>query len=396
MTSIRSKLPVIFITLTLLARVVFPSPVTAAPTSAQIASQLEAGTKTTRIVCFGDSITGVYYHSGSARAWTDMLGIALQQAYPTAKLEMVNAGISGHTTGDALARIEKDVLAKKPDLVVIMFGMNDVARVGIDDYEKNLRTITRQCLDAGAAVMLCTPNSVYENPTRPNVKLASYSERVRTVARDFNIPLVDFFKDWSELHQQDPRAWMLLMSETIHPNLNGHKRFAELITRSLSGKKVSLADVAAAPDPLQNTRELLRANQTVKLIAMSPYDKVIPAALKKGFPNAKIEVTLWPVQDQSLAQIRKWSQKIRKLSPNLVVINVPADALAQPNETGFISDYGWVLNNAFHFGKRQWDVLAFLPVKSAVPAQRLYLARQIIIGKDLAPLARLPDELIAK
>jgi len=364
--------------------------------TAQIASQLEEGTKTTRVACFGDSITGVYYHTGSARAWTDMLGIALRQAYPKAKLEMLNAGISGHTTINALARIEKDVIAKKPDLVVIMFGMNDVARVKIDEYELNLRDITEKCLDAGAAVMLCTPNSVYENPERPNGKLAAYSDRVRTVAHDFKVPLVDFFKDWDELRQQDPTAWMLLMSETIHPNMNGHKRFAELITRSLCGKNIPLADVEAAPNPLQNTRQLLRAHQTVKLLAMPPYDEVMAAALKRGFPNANIEVTSWPVQDQSLAQIRKWSQQIRKMSPDLVVIDVPPDALAQPGDTDFIRDYGWILNNGFHFGKRQWDVLAFLPVNGAVPAERLYLARQIIVGKDLAPLSRLPDDLIAE
>jgi len=392
----RGQLSGIFIALALLARIVFPTSVAGAPSVAQIASQLEAGTKTTHIVCFGDSITGVYYHTGSARAWPDMLGIALQQAYPKAKLEMVNAGISGNTTIKALARIEKDVIAKKPEMVIIMFGMNDVARVKIDDFELNLRDITQKCLDAGAAVILCTPNSVYENPTRPNVKLAAYSDRVRTVAHDFKVPLVDFFKDWSELHQHDPNAWMLLMSEIIHPNLNGHKRFAELITHSLSGKKISLADVEAAPDPLQNTRELLRTGQTVKLLAMPPYDKVIPVALKKGFPDANIEVTSWPVEDQSLAQIRKWSQKIREMSPNLVVINVPPDALTQPDEADFIRDYGLVLNNSFPFGKRQWEVLAFLPDKNSVPAQRLYLARQIIIGKDLAPLSSLPDDLIAK
>ena len=37
-----------------------------------------------KIVCFGDSVTGVYYHTGGRRAYTDMLGIALKKAYPKA------------------------------------------------------------------------------------------------------------------------------------------------------------------------------------------------------------------------------------------------------------------------------------------------------------------------
>ena len=309
---------------------------------------------------------------------------------------MINAGISGHTTANALSRIEKDVIAKKPDLVVIMFGMNDVTRVKIDDYEKNLRNITQQCLDSGAAVMLCTPNSVYENPGRPNAKLNAYSDRVRSVGRDSKLPVVDFFKDWSELHQEDETTWMLLMSETIHPNMNGHKRFARLIVQSLCEKKIDMVAIPPAPDPLQNTLKLLRANQPVKLVAMPPHDKVLPETLKKEFPNANIEVTPWPVKEQSLANIRTWSQKIRKMAPDLVVINVPPATLSRPEKNEFIRDYQWILNNSFHFGKREWDVLTFLPVNGAVSAQRLHLARQIVIGKDIAPLSRLPDDLIAE
>ncbi len=32
-----------------------------------------------RIVCFGDSITGAYYHSGNRRAWPEMLKVALDR-----------------------------------------------------------------------------------------------------------------------------------------------------------------------------------------------------------------------------------------------------------------------------------------------------------------------------
>ena len=79
-----------------------------------------------RVVCFGDSVTGVYYHTGSRRAYTDMLRIALRQAAPQASIEMFNAGISGHTTENALARIDRDVISHQPDLVTVMFGLNDM------------------------------------------------------------------------------------------------------------------------------------------------------------------------------------------------------------------------------------------------------------------------------
>ena len=86
-----------------------------------------------RIVCIGDSITGVYYHSGGMRAYPEMLQIALQKLHPKAKVTVRNAGISGDTSKGGLARLERDVLAQKPHLVTIMFGMNDLVRPTLYD-----------------------------------------------------------------------------------------------------------------------------------------------------------------------------------------------------------------------------------------------------------------------
>ena len=84
-----------------------------------------------RIVCIGDSITGVYYHTGGMRAYPEMLQIALQKLHPKAAITVRNAGISGDTSKGGLARMERDVLAHKPHLVTIMFGMNDLVRVPV-------------------------------------------------------------------------------------------------------------------------------------------------------------------------------------------------------------------------------------------------------------------------
>jgi hypothetical protein len=165
------------------------------------------------------------------------------------------------------------------------------------------------------------------------------------------------------------------------------------MTQSLSDKEIEKVAIPPAPEPLENTLKLLRANETVKLVAMPPHDKTLLESLKRKFPNARIEVTSWPVENQSLSEIRRWSQKIRKMAPDLVIINVPTATLSMSNEEAFIRDYQWILNNSFHFGKREWDVLAFLSDNKDLPDQRLHLARQIIEGKDIAPFVQLPVEL---
>lgn len=72
--------------------------------NASAAPVLRALDKETTIVCLGDSVTGVYYHTGGHRAYPEMLELAFRQIQPDAPMRVINAGISGQTTTDGLAR----------------------------------------------------------------------------------------------------------------------------------------------------------------------------------------------------------------------------------------------------------------------------------------------------
>lgn len=355
------------------------------PSVDAVVKRLAAG-EPTRIVCFGDSITGAYYHTGGERAWCDMLGLALQRVYPQARLEMVNAGISGNTTAAGLARMEKDVIARKPHLVVVMFGMNDVARLPLDDFATNLTMIIRRSHEAGAAVILCTPNAVYENPGRPIVKLAELSERVRKLAKEQSLLVADCFAETAALKERDQLPWMLAMSDEIHPNMNGHRHMAEVVAHALTGKRVTLEHVPPPANALHRTFDKLEANQPVHLVAMPPYDQAMAAALRERFPKAEIQVTPWQTESKTLAELRAWAQKIRELKPDLVVPAIPTTATAE-NDARFIDHYEWALNWSFPFAGRAWDVVPVLPElpEKATPAQKrnIELAREILIGKDV-------------
>src|SRR5690606_26540116 len=117
----------------------------------------------------------VYYHTGSRRAYADIVGIGLRKAYPRAKVTVFNAGISGNTTHNALARLERDVLSRQPHLVTVMFGMNDVVRVPAKEFRENLVEIVAKVRDEGAEVLLLTPNNVF-GTTRPPEGVAAYAQ----------------------------------------------------------------------------------------------------------------------------------------------------------------------------------------------------------------------------
>ena len=370
--------------------------------SLQTSRLLAEGTQTVRIVCFGDSITGVYYHPGGRRAWPEMLGLALRRLYPAAQLEIVNAGLSGDTTVGALARMEAEVLQHRPQLVVVMFGMNDVTGVPPETYRANLTQIIQRCRDQAAEVVLCTPNSIYpEDEARPVERLAAYAEIVRAVGATQGVPVADCYRAYEAIRAADRRAWMGLMSETIHPNMRGHKVIAEEVAWVVSGRRVWLRDVAPVSPCLTRTRERMDRGEVVKVVAMPPYDAMVEAALRAVRPQARVQVTTWPVEGQSLAEIEREAQARGwptlepappEQRPDLVVIAVPAGAWAGGDEQ-FYRSYSWVLNWSLSFGRAEWDCIAILP-SVAKPdldqGERAAedFAREVVEAQDIGWLAR--------
>ncbi|PQO30160.1 SGNH/GDSL hydrolase family protein [Blastopirellula marina] len=370
---------------------------------AKVQQRLASG-EPTKIVCFGDSITGVYYHTGSKRAWCAMLGLMLQQAYPDANLQMINAGVSGHTTEHALARIERDVIAQKPDLVVIAFGMNDVTRFTTDEFETKLREIIERCQATGAAVVLCTPNAVLFTERRPEEKLIRFVETVRKVGANLHLPVADIFADWKASRSQDLFAWKLMMSDELHPNMNGHVRLAELIGSSVAGRTLTFDETPAPIETLQVTLDRLARGVLVKVVAPAPYDKIFPAQLKKLYPNAQFEIVSWPAEEQTITDAVNWAKQVRGLKPQLVIAPLPPQAFSASKEE-FANQYEWMLKYCMPFGLgTKWDVVPVLPLDgdlSAAEQEYVDVAALIVPGKDLRFIQRndgderSPDEIVA-
>jgi acyl-CoA thioesterase I len=380
-------------------------PLVAADTKLKTAQLLEAG-HPVRIVCFGDSITGVYYHTGGRRAWCELLEVALARIYPRARIEMINAGISGNNTAAALRRMETDVLSHNPQLVVVMFCMNDVAGLTPEAFQANLATIVKRSRDRGAEVVLMTPNSIYpDDPRRPPARVAQYVEIVRQAGRELAVPVADCFRAYEDIRDIDRRAWVQMMSDTLHPNMRGHKLFAEEVAWTLTRRRVSLEHLPLLEPGLPRTISRLQRQQPVKVVAMKPYDSLIASALQRIVPGIQLQVTAWDAEQKSLAAIEERAKEIgwwrfrngsEAEAPDLVVVAVPAGAMA-PSEEQFYRSYTWILNWSLAFGKPGWDCVAVLPsvaTPELAPAQRIAENRalEVIQGQDIPWLRRGPGD----
>lgn len=353
-----------------------------------------------KIVCLGDSVTGIYYHTGGLRAYPEMIAVGLKLIDPDAHVTVINAGISGHSTVNGIARLEKDVLEHQPDLVTVMFGLNDMTRVPKAEFQANLQTIIERCRRIGAEVLLCTPNGVIDTAGRPRAKLEEFNRAMKEVGEQTQTPVSDVYAAHEAVRAQDPVAFRLMCSDEIHPNMDGHKLNAETICQTITGKPVSLRDVGPPVPVLPKTMKLLDAHQPVRVFAMPPYDAWIVPALQSLRSDAQVEVTRWETQGQTLNQLHAAAKTVRQMSPkpDLVVLAIPGEItplLSQPEEAS-VADHSWILNFSLSFGVQEWDVIGVVPSVlqpelSAVAQDRDAFSRRMFAAQDLHRIVRLAD-----
>ncbi|HLQ44457.1 MAG TPA: hypothetical protein VK137_07000, partial [Planctomycetaceae bacterium] len=189
-------------------------------------------------------------------------------------------------------------------------------------------------------------------------------------------------------------AWRLTMSDEIHPNMDGHKLMAQELCRAITGQQVSLADVGPPAPVMAKTLALLKQSKPVRVLAMPPFDMLISPALKQLHPAATIEVTAWPTDGKSLAELeRDANQKVRAMKPDLVLLAVPRAASADPDED-FVKSYTWIMNWSLSFGHQEWDCVAIHP-SVAFPgpaAPRDDLVRRLVKAQHLDLIDRNPND----
>lgn len=145
-----------------------------------------------KIAFMGDSITqqGHNYPAG----YVNMVMLGLKANGINA--DFVKAGISGHKSNNMLERLDRDVISKKPQVMTLSCGVNDVwhgARgVKLEDYKKNIRKIVDKAAAAKIQVYIMTSTMITENPAAPNnKKLAAYNQFLKELAAEKKLPLID-------------------------------------------------------------------------------------------------------------------------------------------------------------------------------------------------------------
>jgi len=165
----------------------------------------------TSIVAFGDSlVAGVGATAGNDLA--SQVSVAVGEP-------IVNLGVSGDTTRDALARID-EVLAQDPKVVIVLLGGNDFLQ-NIPEAETfaNLETIIETIHESGSAVLLLG--------VRGGILRDNFKEPFAALAATHNTAYVRDVLDGLITNPE-------LMSDRIHPNNAGYTIIAGRVSPVLA------------------------------------------------------------------------------------------------------------------------------------------------------------------
>jgi lysophospholipase L1-like esterase len=197
---------------------------------ARMTVELKKGDK---VIFFGDSLTALAVkdaHVPEGKGYVPLVGEALKEK----GVEVDAVATGGHKVTDLLKRVDRDVVAKKPTVVVIQIGVNDAgAGVTPEQFKGQLEELIDKLQKGGARVVQCTctcRREGYDANDAFDKKLDALAETARALAQEKKLPLIDLrqaFLDYWKEHNPDNKPKGILTYDGNHWTETGHKYVAE-------------------------------------------------------------------------------------------------------------------------------------------------------------------------
>ena len=177
----------------------------------------------------------------------------MSKLYPGVPVNIVNAGVSGGNIFHGLERLERDVMAHKPDLTVVCFGLNDCSwgKERVQEYASALGQIVDKLQEAGSEVIFMTPNMMCTGLSdllmvedlvakidsfckrETEGILAMYVEAAKEVCQEKKVPVCDCYAKWRKLYENGVNITELLSNKINHPDRDMHWLFAVSLVETM-------------------------------------------------------------------------------------------------------------------------------------------------------------------
>ncbi|HCE42042.1 MAG TPA: hypothetical protein DET40_00650 [Lentisphaeria bacterium] len=159
------------------------------------------------------------------------------------KVEAIKAGISGNKSNDMLARLDGQVISKKPNFMTLSCGVNDVWHgdrgVPLDQYKTNITAILDKAQVANVKVVILTSTLINGMNSDNSKKLDAYNDFLRSLAKERNLPLADVNADDKEI-EKAKGAKSYLKTDGVHMYIKGDEMMAKSVLGALGLNQAQL------------------------------------------------------------------------------------------------------------------------------------------------------------
>lgn len=188
---------------------------------------LKTATSKNRIVWMGDSITEFWIAADS--------DFFKNKPY-------ANRGISGQTTSQMLLRFRQDVINLKPEIVVILAGINDIAEntgpISLENILGNIISMAELAKANDIKVVLSSVLPANKFPWRPDLQPADKVIQLNTMlqkyCKDNNLIYIDYY---SKMADSQKGLDAKFTNDGVHPTLSGYKIMEPLAEDAIAKAK---------------------------------------------------------------------------------------------------------------------------------------------------------------
>lgn len=193
------------------------------------------------------------------------------KAFPTAKVNFVNAGIGATTSYLGVHRVDKDLLSKKPDVVVVEFSVNDSDNTF---FKKTYEDLVRKILkaDNNPAVILLFMTMENGTSAQPShLHIGFWYDLPRISYREMILKEID----------KGTFTWKDISPDNIHPNDKGHAIVGELLWGYLNSVCSKLSTITEEVKPLDKEpfsdeayiNATILDNESIEPVSMGSFEK---------------------------------------------------------------------------------------------------------------------------
>lgn len=177
-----------------------------------------------KVVFMGNSIT---------QGWADMRPEFFKEH------GFVGRGIGGQTTPQMLLRLRQDVLELKPEAVVILAGINDIAQntgpITLKETLGNIQSMAELALAHGINPIICSVLPANSFPWRPEIiptqQVIDLNSQLQRWALEKHLVYVDFY---TPMVDEKHGLKSDLGYDTVHPNVAGYQVMEPILLKALN------------------------------------------------------------------------------------------------------------------------------------------------------------------